>query len=68
MSIERSMKDSSRDDTVSHVRHRVSLVSTPSNSRWTIVEWYEVPRAVDVDAGGFVESVPTEFDTVMELT
>lgn len=38
MSIERSRKDSSREETVSHVRHRVSLVRTPSNSLCTIVD------------------------------
>ena len=38
MSIERSRKDSSREETVSHVRHRVSLVRTPSKSLWTIVD------------------------------
>jgi hypothetical protein len=38
MSIERSRKDSSREETVSHVKHRVSLVRTPSKSLWTIVD------------------------------
>ena len=37
MSMDRSKKDSSREDTVSHVRHRVSLVRAPSNSWWIIV-------------------------------
>ena len=56
MSIDRSMNDSSRDDTVSHVRHRVSLVSTPSNSRWMSVEW-NCAALCDVDAAGCVDSV-----------
>lgn len=38
MSIERSRKDSSREETVSHVKHRVSLVRTPSKSLCTIVD------------------------------
>ena len=37
MSIDRSRNASSRADTVSHVRHRVSLVSAPSNSSCTSV-------------------------------
>lgn len=37
ISMDRSRKDSSRDDTVSHVRHRVSLVRTPSKSLCTSV-------------------------------
>ena len=37
MSIERSRKDSSREETVSQVKHRVSLVRTPSKSLCTIV-------------------------------
>ena len=57
MSIERSRNDSSREDTVSHVRQRVSLVSTPSKSLCTIVAWCAATCAVVVDEGGCVESV-----------
>ena len=57
MSIERSRNDSSREDTVSHVRQRVSLVRTPSNSLCTIVAWCAAACAVVVDEGGCVESV-----------
>ncbi len=63
MSIDKSINDSSREDTVSHVRQRVSLVSTPSNSRCTMVEWYAMACAVDVEAAGCVESVAMELDT-----
>jgi hypothetical protein len=45
MSIERSRKDSSREETVSHVKHRVSLVRTPSKSLWTIVDDEELDPA-----------------------
>lgn len=37
MSMERSRNDSSREETVSQVRHRVSLVNVPSNSLCTSV-------------------------------
>ena len=57
MSIDKSRNDSSRADTVSHVRHRVSLVSTPSKSLCTIVAWCAATCAVVVDEGGCVESV-----------
>src|SRR5882724_4203568 len=39
MSMERSRKDSSREDTVSQVRQRVSLVSVPSKRPCTKVAW-----------------------------
>ena len=56
MSIDKSKKDSSLAETVSHVRHRVSLVRTPSNRRWTRVPtscWW---CAVAPDAEPFVVS------------
>ena len=37
ISMDKSRKDSSRDETVSQVKHRVSLVSVPSNKEWTKV-------------------------------
>ena len=57
MSIERSRKDSSREETVSHVRHRVSLVRTPSNSLWTIVDDEELDP---VETGGDIRELETE--------
>ena len=63
MSIERSMNDSSREETVSHVRQRVSLVKTPSNSLCTMVEWYPVACAVDVEGAGCVDSVAIDVET-----
>ncbi len=42
MSIDKSRKDSSLDETVSQVRQRVSLVKTPSNKRCTRVDAKEV--------------------------
>ena len=57
MSIERSRKDSSREETVSHVRHRVSLVRTPSNSLCTIVD----DGGLDpVEAGSDIRELETE--------
>ena len=63
MSIERSMNDSSREETVSHVKQRVSLVKTPSKSLCTMVEWYPVACAVDVEGAGWVDSVAIDVDT-----
>lgn len=80
--MDRSKKDSSRDDTchmfrhecqldddwltVSQVRHRVSLVSTPSNSLCTrVASWGAVPEfelVVPVTIVGET-NVPTELDT-----
>lgn len=57
MSIERSKKASSREETVSQVRHRVSLVRTPSNSRCTIVDDDEFDR---VEAGSDTRELETE--------
>ena len=52
MSIERSRKDSSREETVSHVKHRVSLVRTPSKSLCTIVDDDGLdPKEADSDSG-----------------
>lgn len=62
MSIERSRNDSSLEETVSQVRHRVSLVNTPSNKRWTSV----LLKKVGIEEGAATEeSVPTDADTVM---
>lgn len=54
MSIERSKKDSSREDTVSHVRHRVSLVSVPSKSRCTsvLLKFRDCELKTEVALGG----------------
>jgi len=57
MSIERSRKDSSREETVSHVRHRVSLVRTPSKSLCTIVDDDEFDP---VEAGSDTRELETE--------
>jgi len=57
MSIERSRKDSSREETVSHVRHRVSLVRTPSKSLCTIVDDGELDP---VEAGSDTRELETE--------
>jgi len=57
MSIERSRKDSSREETVSHVRHRVSLVRTPSKSLCTIVDDGELDP---VKAGSDTRELETE--------
>ena len=61
MSMDKSRKDSSRDVTVSQVRHRVSDVRTPSNRRWTSVGSYE--ELLEEVCAGPEESVPTEPDT-----
>ena len=65
MSMERSRNDSSRDDTVSHVRHRVSLVSVPSNKLWTRVLWDESEEAPVASEGGcpFERKEPMDVDT-----
>jgi len=74
MSMERSRKDSSREDTVSQVRQRVSLVKTPSNKLCTSVasfcgvpefEFVEVVMMVGVV---FEASVATEPDKSSPLT
>jgi len=57
MSMERSRKDSSREETVSHVRHRVSLVRTPSKSLCTIVDGDELES---VEAGSDTRELETE--------
>lgn len=71
MSMDKSKKDSSLEETVSHVRHRVSLVKTPSNKRWTRVEGKEGEAATEV--GGVLEmglegSVAMERDTGGKMT
>jgi hypothetical protein len=59
MSIERSRKDSSREETVSHVKHRVSLVRTPSKSLCTIVDEDELDPA---EAGSDTKELDTDED------
>jgi hypothetical protein len=56
MSMERSRKDSSLDETVSHVKHLVSLVRTPSKSLCTIVEDGELDP---VEAGSDTRELET---------
>lgn len=60
MSIERSRNDSSREETVSHVKQRVSLVRIPSKSLWTrVASWGEAPEfelvVVVTTVGGFLD-------------
>lgn len=59
ISIERSRKDSSREETVSHVKQRVSLVNMPSKSLWTRVASSrpeaEFELVVVVTVGGILE-------------
>lgn len=45
--MERSRNDSSREETVSQVRHLVSLVRTPSKSLWTRVAVTGPERGID---------------------
>lgn len=46
--MERSKNDSSREDTFSHVRHRVSLVSIPSNIWCMNVDPMDGPPELEV--------------------
>ena len=60
MSMDKSRNDSSRDETVSHVRQRVSLVSTPSKRRWTKVDEFvgwEVETVMVLGAGAPVDEL-----------
>lgn len=64
MSILRSRKLSSREDTVSQVRQRVSEVRTPSNRRCTIVAMgLEYGKPEDDDVAAVVVNVAMELDT-----
>ena len=52
--MERSRKLSSREETVSQVRQRVSLVSVPSNSEWTkvLLGWQCFWESDELDCDG----------------
>jgi hypothetical protein len=64
MSMERSRNDSSREDTVSQVRQRVSEVRVPSKSRCTRVPYCCEISECAVRVGGLFEiKVGTEDDT-----
>ena len=65
MSMDKSRNDSSRDETVSHVRQRVSLVSTPSKRRWTKVDEFvgwEVETVMVLGAGAPVDELRDDID------
>lgn len=65
--MDRSRKDSSLAETVSHVRHRVSLVRMPSNRRWTSVPGGGGGGVPDADpfvvGAGVDDNVAIDWDT-----
>lgn len=66
MSMDRSRKDSSREETVSHVRHRVSLVRVPSKSLCTRVDFINSAEELVCGPVAVVatDKEPIEADTV----